>query len=164
MNLKEVKEIIKQDKKNNFHPKNRMFIYCYRIGQWLSNNQSNVLCRVLSLLLRFWIKCTINRNNHYPLSANIGGGISLPHNMGIVISGHAVIGKNCTIFHQVTIGADTIKNSEKAPVIGDNVYIGAGSKIIGDVKISDNVKIGANAVVTKDVPYGKTVVGYNRIL
>ena len=69
---------------------------------------------------------------------------------GIIVSHYAHIGKNAWIAQQVTIGQAMDKNV--APSIGDNVIIGAGAKIIGDVTIGDNVTIGANAVVTHDVP------------
>lgn len=74
-----------------------------------------------------------------------------------------MIGNNCTIFHQVTIGIDELKGRE-APVIGDNVYIGAGAKIIGNVHVGSISRIGANAVITKDVPVGATVVGCNSVV
>lgn len=77
-----------------------------------------------------------------------------PHGIsGIFISREAKIGSNCTIFHQVTIGSNTLQDSNfGSPVIGDNVYIGAGAKIIGDISIGDNCRIGANAVVYKNMP------------
>ena len=78
-----------------------------------------------------------------------------PHKLsGIFISNSARIGKGCTIFHQVTIGSNTLKDSKNlgAPTIGDNVYIGCGAKIIGNVKIGNNVRIGANAIIVKDIP------------
>lgn len=84
-----------------------------------------------------------------------------PHGLdGIHISMAAVIGSGCTIFHQVTIGSNTLKGSKRpgAPVIGDNVYIGAGAKIIGGITVGSNVRIGANCVVTEDVPDNCTVV------
>lgn len=84
-----------------------------------------------------------------------------PHGVtGIFISSGAVIGKDCVIFHQVTIGSNTLNDSQKkgSPIIGNNVYIGAGAKIIGSVKIGDNCRIGANCVVVKDVPNNTTVV------
>lgn len=84
-----------------------------------------------------------------------------PHGLsGIFISYGAKVGTGCTIFHQVTIGANTLPDSrgQGAPSIGNNVYIGAGAKIIGSVTIGSNVRIGANAVVTFDVPDNATVV------
>ena len=83
----------------------------------------------------------------------------LPHGLnGIVISDQATIGKNATIFQQVTIGVkDT--SIKGAPTLGDYVIVGAGAKIIGSITIGNHVTIGANAVVTKSVPDGATVVG-----
>lgn len=95
---------------------------------------------------------------------SIGDGISFPHFNGIIISWYASLGQNCTIFQQVTIGQEIFKNPNKAPKLGNNVFVGAGAKILGDISIGDNVKIGANAVVTKNVPANVTVVGFNRIV
>jgi len=84
-----------------------------------------------------------------------------PHGLnGIFISRDAVIGKDCVIFHQVTIGSNNLIDSKRkgAPVIGDAVYIGAGAKIIGKVCIGNNVRIGANCVVFNDVPDNTVVV------
>lgn len=67
-----------------------------------------------------------------------------------------MIGKHCTIFQQVTI---TEGDDKTSATIGDNCYIGAGAKILGNVKIGDNVKIGANAVVVTDIPSNCTAVG-----
>lgn len=83
---------------------------------------------------------------------------SLPHGIrGIFISHRAVIGKNAVIFHHVTIG----EGKGGAPQIGDNCYIGADAKIIGNIRIGDNVKIGAGCVVAKDIPDNCTVVMEN---
>lgn len=73
---------------------------------------------------------------------------------GVFISNNAHIGKNVVIFQQVTIGSNTLADSKNqgSPTIGDNVYIGAGAKIIGNCKIGNNCRIGANCIVTKDVP------------
>ena len=98
------------------------------------------------------------------LGNNIEGGSEfknppyLPHGIkGIFITDTAKIGKNCTILHQVTIGLKDW-SGEVGPTIGDNVFIGAGAKIIGPIHIGNNVKIGANAVVICDVPDNTTVV------
>jgi len=93
---------------------------------------------------------------------------SFPHGInGILISEGANIGQHCVIFHQVTIGSNTLTDTKKqgSPTIGDNVYIGCGAKIIGGVIIGNNVRIGANCVVTEDIPDNCTVVmGKPRVL
>jgi serine acetyltransferase len=99
---------------------------------------------------------------HMNCGAQFATSPNLPHGLnGIIVSHNAVIGANCTIFHQVTIG----EGKGGAPTIGDNVLIGAGAKIIGNVHIGNNVKIGAGCIVACDVPDGATVVmGHPRIL
>ena len=104
----------------------------------------------------------LEKNNAYiPCNNNIATMPKFPHGIGgVMISGGAIIGKDCVIFHQVTIGSNTFVDSKNpgAPVIGDNVFIGAGAKIIGNCKIGDNVRIGANCVITQDIPDNSTVV------
>ncbi len=100
-------------------------------------------------------------NAYIPWTVKFASMPMLPHGLcGIFISADAKIGKNCVIFHQVTIGSNTLKDSKGfgSPTLGDNVYIGAGAKIIGGVKIGNNVRIGANCVVTMDIPDNTTVV------
>lgn len=90
-----------------------------------------------------------------------------PHGIkGIFISGAAKIGENCIIFQQVTIGSITLPDSKNAgaPTIGDNVYIGAGAKIIGKVTVGDNVRIGANAVVYENIPNNSIVLSAGQIV
>ena len=100
----------------------------------------------------------------FPASAIQGGGLRIPHLNGIIISPVAKVGADCTIFHQVTLGINGRKSLEVGPFLGDRVSIGAGAKIIGPVKIGNDVTIGANAVITKDIPDGVTVVGFNKVL
>lgn len=88
--------------------------------------------------------------------AQIEGGLMLPHPNGVVIHGNAIIGSNCMIMQQVTIG---MTRDDKAPNISANVYIGAGAKILGPISIGENSSIGANAVVIRDVPPHSTAVG-----
>lgn len=94
-------------------------------------------------------------------SARIASEPCFPHNLnGIFIAGGARIGQNCVIFHQVTIGANALPDSKGvgSPEVKDNVYIGAGAKLIGAITIGHNCRIGANCVVTKDVPDNATVL------
>jgi len=94
-------------------------------------------------------------------NAHFEGMPVFPHGIsGIFISDGAKVGSNCVIFQQVTIGSNTLPNSKGAgaPVIGDNCYIGAGAKIIGNVKIGNNCRIGANCVVFKDMPDNSVAV------
>ena len=88
----------------------------------------------------------------------MGKGFRIDHFGGIVVSGYAKFGDNCIIRNGVTVGLKNIDNPI-APHFGNNVNIGAGAKIIGDIKIGDNVDIGANAVVIKDIPSDSIAVG-----
>lgn len=84
-----------------------------------------------------------------------GEKLTFPHPRNIVIGADVIIGNNCVIYHDVTLG----QSLGKFPQLGNNVIVYTGAKIIGDVKIGDNVVIGANAVVTKDVPQNAIVGG-----
>ncbi len=90
----------------------------------------------------------------YIWTPNIGGGLFIQHGFATVIAAKE-IGKHCFVNQQVTIGY----NGDEAPLIGDNVTITCGAKIIGGVMVGKNSIIGANAVVVKDVPENSTVVG-----
>ena len=124
-------------------------------------NPNNKTSRILKLYYLFYIK----KSDAYA-NASMGTDLNkgalfkspphLPHHLnGIIISPYAKIGSNCTIFQQVTIGQT---EDGKAPVIGNNVLIGAGAKIIGDISIGDNVKIGANCIVVENIPDNAIVV------
>jgi len=95
-----------------------------------------------------------------PFSCQIGSRVIFRHGLhGVFISSDAVIGRDVVIMHQVTIGSNFGSNGIRyAPTIGDNVFIGPGAKIIGNVNIGSNVKIGANALVVDDVDPGTIVV------
>jgi serine O-acetyltransferase len=89
----------------------------------------------------------------------IGTGLYIGHFRGIVINQKAIIGKNCNISHQVTLGITNRGPKRGVPTIGDNVYIGPGAKIIGKINIGNNVAIGANCVAARDIPDNAVVVG-----
>ena len=95
-----------------------------------------------------------------PLSAKIGDGLLLIHPYNITINSRAIIGNNCTILKGVTVGATKNKNGENlVPIIGDNVYLGVNSTIVGGIKVGNNSLIAANSFVNKDVPNDSIVIG-----
>lgn len=119
-------------------------------------NPSNKIPLFLKLYYLYWIKKTDSRKN-CSFGANLHTGPilsppNLPHGPnGIIVGWDAKWGIDCTIYHQVTIAAGTV-------VIGNHVMIGAGAKILPNVKIGNYVKIGANCVVVEDIPDYATVV------
>lgn len=128
----------------------------YRAAHILRANKLNLASAILTRAIR------LNAPIDIEVSAEIGEGLSLPHPICIVIGGAVKIGKNCKIMQGVTIGGSLgkkLKNGQSQPIIGDNVFIAAGAKIIGPVTIGDNVVIGANSVITKDIPAGSIAYG-----
>jgi serine O-acetyltransferase len=119
----------------------------------LSNAPLSVFMQKIAVLRhRFWSAIT---GADIPLGTRIGGGLLLPHPNGIVIHPDVIIGPNCLIFQQVTLGT----GDRGPPRIGGHVDIGAGAKLLGAISVGDHAKIGANAVVLKDVPPFATAVG-----
>jgi serine O-acetyltransferase len=112
-----------------------------------------LMMKLCALRHRFW---SVVAGAEIDLNCRIGGGLLMPHPNGIVIHPDAVIGPNCLIFQQVTIGT-TARGG--CPVIGGHVDIGAGARILGAVQIGDHAVIGANAVVLRDVPACGRAVG-----
>jgi serine O-acetyltransferase len=118
---------------------------CYRLGYLLAKLKLSPISFILSRIIQILYGIDIHWR------AKIGGGCRIFHGYGLVIGERAVIGNNCSLYHGVTIGTKAEWTGAKMPVIGNNVKIYAGAKIIGELKIKDNVVIGANAVVTKDI-------------
>lgn len=92
-------------------------------------------------------------------AATIGRRFFIDHGMATVIGATAVIGDDVMLYHSVTLGSVVNENVKRHPTLGNNVVVGAGAIILGDITIGDGAKIGAGAVVTKDVKPGATVVG-----
>jgi serine O-acetyltransferase len=94
-----------------------------------------------------------------PITTEIGPGLFIGHFGGLVVNPYTIIGRNCNLSHQVTIGKAGGEERMGWPTLGDNVYVAPGAKLIGDIHIGDHVAIGANCVVTKDVPAYGIVAG-----
>ena len=112
-----------------------------------------VLRKIARLRWTFWSVVT---SSDIAPQTSISFDLKLPHPNGVIIHRDAVVGENCMIMQQVTIG---MIGEGEVPRIGNHVYVGAGAKIIGAVIIGDGSRIGANAVVLRDVPPHHTAVG-----
>jgi serine O-acetyltransferase len=132
----------------------RRYQYWRKAGSGLPQ----LISKLVVLRYRFW---SVIAGADIPINGRIGGGLLLLHPNGIVIDPDVVIGTNCTIFQQVTIGDARHPGQEgkSVPVIGNNVEIGVGAKVLGGIRVGDRAKIGANAVVLQDVPPGAIAVG-----
>ncbi|MBN1468012.1 MAG: serine acetyltransferase [Fusobacteriaceae bacterium] len=113
----------------------------------------SLISKLFVMLHMFWSSVC---SSEIPLDIKIKGGLKLTHPYGIVINKNSIIGPNCLIFQQVTIGSGS---KSGYPKLGGHVDVGAGAKILGGVIIGDHVKIGANAVVIADVPSNSTAIG-----
>lgn len=126
-------------------------VWGYRIAHLLWNLKLKLLARIYSN----WVRAVTGIEIHP--TAKIGRRFFIDHGMGVVIGATAVVGDDVMIYHGVTLGARTNEAGKRHPTIGNNVVVGAGAKVLGDISIGDSVKINANLVVTKSVP-ARTVV------
>lgn len=128
-------------------------IVCYRIAHRLERINVPVAPRLIMTLARWLTGIEIHP------AATIGRGLFIDHGMSVVIGATAVIGENVTIFQGVTLGGTGKEKGKRHPTIGNNVVIGAGAKVLGNITVGRDSMIGANAVVIRDVPEHSTVVG-----
>lgn len=126
----------------------------HMISHFLYNKKLFFLARLISQLAR-----TLTGIEIHP-GAILGNEILIDHGMGVIIGETAVVGDRITIYHGTTLGGTgNEKGVKRHPTVGNNVIIGSGAKVLGNINIGSNSKIGANAVVLEDVPEGATVVG-----
>lgn len=125
----------------------------YRIQQFFSRVHLGFIGFIFYELNKLFNGCVIGRG------AKFGKGFVIMHPFGIVINSEVRAGENVVLESGVVIGAARNGFPVKAPVLGSNIFIGSGAKVLGGIKIGNNVKIGANAVVVHDVPEDATVVG-----
>ena len=121
-------------------------VWGYRIAHFLWNLKLKLIARIYSN----WIRAATGVEIHP--AAKIGRRFFIDHGMGVVIGATAVVGDDVLIYHDVTLGARTNDAGKRHPTIGNNVVIGSGARVLGDINIGEGVRINANLVVTKSVP------------
>lgn len=127
----------------------------FRVSQALGRRGLSPLAMVISLLNLILFRVEI------PWRAQIGPGFVLPHPGGIVI-GSASIGRNVTIYQNVTLGArvfDGAYDLSTRPTLEDDVIVGAGAVVLGGIRVGQGATVAANSLVTRDVPKGQTALG-----
>ncbi len=128
-------------------------IWAYRRQHWLWTHGHHGLARWLSTRSRRKFGVEIHPG------AQIGRRFLIDHGMGIVVGETTIIGDDCMIYQGVTLGGTGKETGKRHPTLGNNVVVGVGAKVLGNITLGDNVKVGGGAVVVKDVPPDCTVVG-----
>jgi serine O-acetyltransferase len=128
-------------------------IIAYRINHLFWKAGLKFIARWFAQIARFFTGIEIHP------AAQIGKGLFIDHGMGVVIGETSIVGDNVTLFQGVTLGGTGKETGKRHPTLGDNIVVGAGAKILGNINIGSNSYIGANAVVLRDVPSNSTVVG-----
>lgn len=157
-----IKEQITTIKKNDpaIHSILEVFLYpsfkaqlYYKIAKYFYTRKHYLIARYISEKAKRKTGIEIHPG------ATIGKNLFIDHGTGVVIGETAILGDNVIMFHGVTLGGTGKETGKRHPTIGNNVFIGSGAKILGNIKIGNNVKIGANAVVLKDIKENTTTVG-----
>lgn len=144
---------------NNWGSQGFWVMVVYRFGRWRYGIRSTIARKFCSLIYHVLFKVVqVLTGIELPCEVIVGRNFIIDHFGGIIISGLARFGDNCRIRNGVVVGLRRV-DDRSAPVIGNNVDIGAGAKVLGPIWIGDNVCIGANAVVLRDVPSNSTAVG-----
>ncbi|MEL6927416.1 MAG: serine O-acetyltransferase [Cyanobacteria bacterium J06600_6] len=128
-------------------------LFLHRSAHWLYQVGIPFFPRLISHLARFFTGIEIHPG------AQIGQGVFIDHGMGVVIGETAIVGDRCLIYQGVTLGGTGKETGKRHPTLGENVVIGGGAKVLGNILIGNNVRIGAGSVVLRDVPSNCTVVG-----
>jgi serine O-acetyltransferase len=128
-------------------------VWFYRMNHWLWNHDFLLLARWLSQVARFFTAVEIHP------AAQIARRLFIDHGMGVVIGETAIVGEDVTLYQGVTLGGTGKEHGKRHPTILDNVVIGSGAKILGNITVGRNCRIGAGSVVLRNVPDDSTVVG-----
>jgi serine O-acetyltransferase len=136
----------------------------YRFGRWRYTIRFAPLRKFYSLLYKILYRLIqVLTGIELPCEVDVGKNFVIDHFGGIIISGYAKFGDNCRIRNGVVVGLSHV-SEPCAPIIGNNVDIGTGAKVLGPILIGDNVVIGANAVVIRDVPSNSIAVGVPAVI
>ena len=125
----------------------------HRIAHWFYKKGLRFIPRLISAIGMFLTMIDIHPG------ATIGRRVFIDHGVGVVIGETTIIGNDVIIYQQVTLGGVRTSKDKRHPTIGDNVVVGAGAKVLGNINVGNAAKIGANSVVIKDVPMNATAIG-----
>lgn len=128
-------------------------LFFHRFAHWLYGTGIPFVPRFISHLARFFTGIEIHPG------AQIGKGVFIDHGMGVVIGETAIVGDYSLIYQGVTLGGTGKEMGKRHPTLGENVVVGGGAKVLGNIQIGNDVRIGAGSVVLGDVPSNCTVVG-----
>jgi serine O-acetyltransferase len=128
-------------------------VWFYRLNHWLWNHRFFLLGRWLSQIARFLTGIEIHPG------AQIGRRLFIDHGLGVVIGETAIVGNDVTLYQGVTLGGTGKDQGKRHPTIEDDVVVGSGAKILGNITVGKNCRIGAGSVVLRSIPDDSTVVG-----
>lgn len=160
--IKNVKEEIAiiRERDPAIHSNMEVFLYpSFRV--MMSYRRAHSLYRKGHYFWARWISQRARRRTGIEIhpGAQIGKGLFIDHGAGVIIGETTIIGDNCTLYQDVTLGGTGKEHGKRHPTLGNNVMVSAGAKVLGSFKIGDNSKIGSGSVVLEEVPPNSTVVG-----
>jgi serine O-acetyltransferase len=128
-------------------------VWAHRLSHWLWSHGMRFLARFVSQVARLFTGIEIHPG------AEIGRRLFIDHGMGTVIGETAIVGDDVTLYQGVTLGGTGKEKGKRHPTVGNNVSIGSGAKLLGNITIGDNCRVGAGSVVLRSVPANSTIVG-----
>jgi serine O-acetyltransferase len=128
-------------------------LWAHRVNHWLWTHGLRLLARFCSQVSRLLTGIEIHPG------AEIGRRFFIDHGMGVVIGETTIIGDDVTLYQGVTLGGTGKEKGKRHPTLGNNVVVGGGAKILGNITIGENCRVGAGSVVLSDVPDNSTIVG-----
>src|ERR1700723_1904782 len=127
--------------------------WLHHVSHWLWRHGMRFLARYVSQVSRFYTGIEIHPG------AEIGHRLFIDHGMGTVIGETAIVGDDCTLYQGVTLGGTGKEKGKRHPTLGNNISIGSGAKLLGNITVGDNCRVGAGSVVLRSVPANSTIVG-----